>query len=78
MSGVRELLGSAALQGYRAARRVRSRAFSAAISGGFAQFGPHTALEPPVDVQGADRIFARSRSLDRPRILAACDPGRGG
>jgi acetyltransferase-like isoleucine patch superfamily enzyme len=56
MTGARATLGNAALQGYRTARRVRSRAFSFAIAGGFAQFGPHTALEPPVDVQGADRI----------------------
>jgi acetyltransferase-like isoleucine patch superfamily enzyme len=53
---VRAAAGAAALASYRAARRVRGHAFSRAISGGFAEFGPHSVLDPPVDIRGARRI----------------------
>jgi acetyltransferase-like isoleucine patch superfamily enzyme len=49
-------MGTAALAAYRGARRARGRAFSLAISGGFAEFGAHTVLAPPVDVRGARQI----------------------
>jgi lipopolysaccharide O-acetyltransferase len=52
----RAAAGGAALAAYQGARRVRGRAFSLAIAGGFAQFGARTVLDPPVDVRGARRI----------------------
>jgi acetyltransferase-like isoleucine patch superfamily enzyme len=61
MSGARAVAGSAALAAYRGLRRVRGRAFSLAVSGGFAEFGAHTVLDPPVDVRGARRIALGAR-----------------
>jgi acetyltransferase-like isoleucine patch superfamily enzyme len=52
----RAAAGAAALASYRAARRVRGHAFSRAVSGGFAEFGPHSVLDPPVDIRCARRI----------------------
>jgi acetyltransferase-like isoleucine patch superfamily enzyme len=56
MTRVRAAAGAVALAAYRGARQVRGRAFSLAVSGGFAEFGSHTVLDPPVDVRGARRI----------------------
>jgi acetyltransferase-like isoleucine patch superfamily enzyme len=56
MTRVRAAAGTAALASYRALRRVRGHAFSRAVSGGFAEFGPHSVLDPPVDIRGARRI----------------------
>jgi lipopolysaccharide O-acetyltransferase len=53
---VRAAAGSAALATYRAARRVRGHAFARAISGGFAEFGPNSVLDLPVDIRGARMI----------------------
>ena len=53
---VRAAVGAAALASYRTARRVRGHAFSRAVSGGFAEFGPHSVLDPPVDIRGARMI----------------------
>jgi carbonic anhydrase/acetyltransferase-like protein (isoleucine patch superfamily) len=61
MSGARAVAGSAALAAYRGLRRVRGRAFSLAVSGGFAEFGAHTVLDAPFDVRGARRIALGAR-----------------
>jgi acetyltransferase-like isoleucine patch superfamily enzyme len=53
---VRATAGAAALASYRVARRVRGHAFSRAVSGAFAEFGPHSVLDPPVDIRGARMI----------------------
>ena len=53
---VRGAVGAAALASYRTPRRVRGHAFSRAVSGGFAEFGGHSVLDPPVDIRGARRI----------------------
>jgi carbonic anhydrase/acetyltransferase-like protein (isoleucine patch superfamily) len=61
MTAARAAAGAAALATYRGARRVRARAFSLAVSGGFAAFGSHTVLDLPVDVRGARRIALGAR-----------------
>jgi acetyltransferase-like isoleucine patch superfamily enzyme len=61
MTPVRRGVGSAALRAYRGVRMVRGRAFSLAVSGGFAEFGARTVLDPPVDVRGASRIALGSQ-----------------
>lgn len=58
---VRAAAGGAALASYRTARRVRGHAFSRAVSGGFAEFGPRSVLDPPVDIRGARSIAIGAR-----------------
>ena len=55
-SRIRAAFGSAALAGYRGARLARGHAFSRAVSGGFAEFGRHSVLDPPIDIRGARSI----------------------
>jgi acetyltransferase-like isoleucine patch superfamily enzyme len=53
---IRDAAGAVALATYQAAHRLRGHAFSRAVSGGFAEFGPHSVLDPPVDIRGARMI----------------------
>jgi carbonic anhydrase/acetyltransferase-like protein (isoleucine patch superfamily) len=78
MSGVRAVAGTAALAAYRGARRVRGHVFSLAVSGGFAEFGPHTVLDPPVDVRGARRIALGARVWVGPGSWLYALPERSG
>lgn len=50
------MLGVAFLSVYRFTRRVRAKCFSVLASGGFAAFGKHSVLEPPIRLSGEHRI----------------------
>src|SRR5262245_9226681 len=49
-------IGTAALGGYRLARRIYAKAFSLAVGGAFHSFGSRTVLEPPIRINGERRI----------------------
>lgn len=49
--------GSAAVELYRSGRRARDKLFSLLISGGFAAYGSHAVLQPPIRLEG-ERLIA--------------------
>ncbi|MGZ7022839.1 MAG: acyltransferase [Ilumatobacteraceae bacterium] len=49
-------VGRAFLRGYRGVTRARRKAFSMMASGGFASFGAHSVLAPPIRIEGEERI----------------------
>jgi acetyltransferase-like isoleucine patch superfamily enzyme len=57
---VRRLTGVIFLCGYRFLRRGWAKSFSVASSGAFASFGAHTVIEPPVRLDGEQRIAVGS------------------
>ena len=56
MSVPRRLAGVAFVALYRGAARARGKAFSLLAGGAFASFGRHSVLQPPVRLEGEDRI----------------------
>jgi acetyltransferase-like isoleucine patch superfamily enzyme len=51
-----EMMGSAAITGYRGWTRFRDWAFSRACCGAFASFGPHSVIQLPMRLAGESRI----------------------
>lgn len=49
-------MGRGFLAGYRGMTRIRRKAFSVLASGGFAEFGAHSVLAPPIRLEGEERI----------------------
>jgi acetyltransferase-like isoleucine patch superfamily enzyme len=56
MRSARRAGGAGALGLYRLAGRAWGKSFSLMAGGAFAEFGPHTVLQPPVRLQGERRI----------------------
>jgi lipopolysaccharide O-acetyltransferase len=57
---VRRRTGRAALGAYRLAIRVRAKGFSLLSSGAFESFGSRSVLQPPIRLDGEDRIAVGS------------------
>ncbi len=53
---VRRAAGRAAIGAYRLLARARDKAFSLAVSGAFADFGPRSVIQLPVRIRGESRI----------------------
>ena len=49
-------IGRGFLGGYKGMTRIRRKAFSVLASGGFAEFGAHSVLAPPIRLDGQERI----------------------
>ena len=56
VSRTRQIVGRSFLAGYTGVTRVQRKAFSLLASGGFASFGAHSVISPPIRLDRADRI----------------------